>query len=346
MIVAASVYCVIAKRWLTTSSRRVDAGARFGRVDTARRVLFRVTMSHDLSAHFAVSDARDVVWAHAVNSRSDLDEALRDTRVHMLEADLMLATAPRDDGAVEPAVPTASDVLMCHPPLRSSDLTFDGFAREVLAAVRRGRVLGIKLDFKEADAVAPCLELLRLSGLASDESPDDAVRAVPVWLNADVVRGPGGRDPIPAERFVRECARACPRATLSLGWTHTGTPVLGYTAVMAREMLQLIRNIPQHVTLAASAAHLFASAEGPRAALVEAAAPAPRPAADDADDASFPRSFTLWGPAPGAVRRWIRAELAPGRTYVDVKECTRAEWTVINLWAAFRPAYAPFGGRA
>ena len=163
-------------------------------------------MSHDLSAHFAVSDARDVVWAHAVNSRSDLDAALRDTRVHMLEADLMLAAAPRDDGAVEPAVPTASDVLMCHPPLRSSDLTFDGFAREVLAAVRRGRVLGIKLDFKEADAVAPCLELLRLSGLASDDahSPDDTVRAVPVWLNADVVRGPGGRDPIPAERFVRE----------------------------------------------------------------------------------------------------------------------------------------------
>ena len=138
-------------------------------------------MSHDLSAHFAVSDARDVVWAHAVNSRSDLEAALRDTRVHMLEADLMLAAAPRDDGAVEPAVPTASDVLMCHPPLRSSDLTFDGFAREVLAAVRRGRVLGIKLDFKEADAVAPCLELLRLSGLASDDADaaDDTVRAVP-----------------------------------------------------------------------------------------------------------------------------------------------------------------------
>ena len=35
-------------------------------------------MSHNLSAHFGVSDARDVVWAHAVNSRSDLDEALRD----------------------------------------------------------------------------------------------------------------------------------------------------------------------------------------------------------------------------------------------------------------------------
>ena len=183
-------------------------------------------MSHDLSAHFGVSDARDVVWAHAVNSRSDLDEALRDTRVHMLEADLVLAAAPRDDGAVEPAVPTASDVLMCHPPRRSSDLTFEGFAREVLAAVRRGRVLGVKLDFKEADAVAPCLELLRLCGLAGDDAdaPDDAVRAVPVWLNADVVRGPGGRDPIPAERFVRECARACPRATLSLGWTPTGRP--------------------------------------------------------------------------------------------------------------------------
>ena len=61
----------------------------------------------NLHRHFGVTSARNVLWAHAVNSRQELDAALSsDAPVHMLEADLMMAP-PRTDGVAEDAVPTA-----------------------------------------------------------------------------------------------------------------------------------------------------------------------------------------------------------------------------------------------
>lgn len=56
----------------------------------------------------------------------------------------------------------------------------------------------------------------------------------------------------------------------------------------------------------------------------------------------LPRSFTLWGPAPPLVRRWMFRELHPSRTYVDVKECNGLETIVITFFAVIRPLYARF----
>lgn len=43
---------------------------------------------------------------------------------------------------------------------------------------------------------------------------------VPVWLNADVLQGPGGAEPtVDARDFVRLCTTVLPWAVLSLGWT-------------------------------------------------------------------------------------------------------------------------------
>ena len=39
---------------------------------------------------------------------------------------------------------------------------------------------------------------------------------MPLWLNADVIEGPGGKKPLPGELFVRTCMEGCPAATLSL----------------------------------------------------------------------------------------------------------------------------------
>jgi hypothetical protein len=118
-------------------------------------------------------------------------------------------------------VPTATDVLMCHPTSadprltsRKSDLTFRDFLHRVITHLAEGgRRVGIKLDFKEADCVAPCLELLRFCGVGGEEQDDvdaagsgsgrgkgssesidvaaavAAARAMPLWLNADVIRG-------------------------------------------------------------------------------------------------------------------------------------------------------------
>ena len=46
----------------------------------------------DAVSHFGLASARDLVWAHAVNSVALLEAALADdSGVHMLEVDLMLS---------------------------------------------------------------------------------------------------------------------------------------------------------------------------------------------------------------------------------------------------------------
>ena len=277
-------------------------------------------------------DARGVRWAHAVNSRAELAAALADPAVHMLEADLLMSRPPERASSSSGA--SASEVLMCHPPARESDLGFEDFMSDVIAALREGRRVGIKLDFKEIECVAPCLDLLRAKGFGGSD-PSGEFRAVPLWLNADVVRGPGGREPIAGADFVSKCVAACPNATLSLGWTHTGTPVLGYTTDMANAMRELVEPLRCGVTLAASAAHLFASANPARAALIDGIVNN-----NQRDGVEFHRSFTLWGPAPRPVLRWIERALPAEKTFVDVKGCAWREEAVIRAYAYTRPVWA------
>ena len=286
-------------------------------------------------------DARGVRWAHAVNSRAELAAALADPAVHMLEADLLMSRPPEraaEDagaaGASSSSGASASEVLMCHPPARESDLGFEDFMSDVVAALREGRRVGIKLDFKEIECVAPCVDLLRATGFGRSDSSGE-FRAVPLWLNADVVRGPGGREPIAGADFVSKCVAACPNATLSLGWTHTGTPVLGYTTDMANAMRELVEPLRCGVTLAASAAHLFASANPARATLIDGLVNN-----NERDGVEFHRSFTLWGPAPRPVLRWIERALPAEKTFVDVKGCAWREEAVIRAYAYTRPVWA------
>ena len=238
-------------------------------------------MAHNLGTHFGCMEPRNVCWAHGVNSSEALDAALADLSCHMIEADLMIRgastrsskTAARWKAAgSSTGALTARDVIMCHPPAVDSDLTFDQFFKRVFLAVKAGRRVGLKLDFKDADAVLPCVRLLRDSNVgihdASYVGAHASTRTMPLWLNADVIRGPGGRPPIPGEQFVARCLEHCPSATLSLGWTTSGTPRLGYSRRMVDEMRALTANVRAHVTFAPSAAHLFASAEGPRASML------------------------------------------------------------------------------
>ena len=238
-------------------------------------------MAHNLGTHFGCMEPRNVCWAHGVNSSEALDVALADKSCHMIEADLMIrgastrsskAAARWKAAGSSTGALTARDVIMCHPPAVDSDLTFDQFFKRVFLAVKAGRRVGLKLDFKDADAVLPCVRLLRDSNVgihdASYVGAHASTRTMPLWLNADVIRGPGGRPPIPGEQFVQRCLEHCPSATLSLGWTTSGTPRLGYSRRMVDEMRALTANVRAHVTFAPSAAHLFASAEGPRASMI------------------------------------------------------------------------------
>lgn len=93
---------------------------------------------------------------------------------------------------------------------------------------------GVKLDFKRAEAVEPCIRYLRDSGIAKKLGGH-------LWLNADIFAGPGAlMSPLDAKVFTGLCAEALPEAVLSLSW---GSSVMSttrmYTDDMVVKMLEL-----------------------------------------------------------------------------------------------------------
>jgi len=91
------------------------------------------------------------------------------------------------------------------------------------AAAASGSGLGIKLDFKQPEAVGHCINHIK-ERLAHFES-------TPLWLNADIWQGPGGApSPFRDVDFLADCLSLLKLKpiTLSLGWTTSGneTPYL------------------------------------------------------------------------------------------------------------------------
>uniref|UniRef100_A0A8C8IJZ1 Menorin-like domain-containing protein n=1 Tax=Oncorhynchus tshawytscha TaxID=74940 RepID=A0A8C8IJZ1_ONCTS len=185
-----------------------------------------------------VKDAADIEWAHAANSKNKITEALQSS-AHMIEADILL----RSNDPKEP--------IMAHPPETDSDVTLRDWLKEVKASDK-----GIKLDFKSLTAVAPSMVLL------------DEVRAElrgPVWINADILPGPGGKaTPLDPKVFLEAAVTPGSHGdVLSLGWT-TGwtadTHNPGYSWEMVREMEAMCRTLRHPVTFpvrAALLAHSF-----------------------------------------------------------------------------------------
>jgi len=85
--------------------------------------------------------AASQMWVHSCCSLARLERALDSPEVTAIETDIIMA-----DG-----IP-----IMCHPPARSSDLTFERFLELVLAEGTKH----VKLDFKSFAAVEPCLLML------------------------------------------------------------------------------------------------------------------------------------------------------------------------------------------
>ncbi|XP_037536684.1 protein FAM151B [Nematolebias whitei] len=138
-------------------------------------------------------DAAEIRWSHAVNNRRALTEALTG-RTHMIEADVIL----RGHDPKEP--------VMAHPPDNDSDITLNEWLQEVKVYNK-----GIKLDFKSLEAVSPSLVLLK--DVLAELSP-------PVWINADILCGPGGKaKPLDSEAFLFAVMTLPAHITLSLGWT-------------------------------------------------------------------------------------------------------------------------------
>ncbi|XP_077601278.1 protein FAM151B-like isoform X2 [Stigmatopora nigra] len=156
---------------------------------------------------------------------------------HMIEADIIV----RGRNPKEP--------IMCHPPDNTSDITL----KEWLEAVKL-HDKGIKLDFKSMEAVSLSLSLLQ-KGLAQMRSP--------VWINADILPGPGNQGtPLDPQAFLSVVRNLPNNVVLSLGWTTqwtAGTDNPGYSWEMVHKMEDLCRGLEHLITFPVRAALLAQS---------------------------------------------------------------------------------------
>lgn len=220
---------------------RIASGSssRFAFVALTLSVLYVVaSSSHGVAAAFGAARARGedvslIEWSHGTNSRWKLEQALSGRAAPYVEADVSQA-----DGMA----------VMAHPPVRSWDLSLREFLRIVCGAPRN---VTLKLDFKAS-------EVLESAFLDMESAPLENLRDL--WLNADIVEGPGGRPDVDAQHFLQLCTSRFPQATLSLGWTTR--PMTSYTWAHVEAMARLLVCGPYrvpHVTFPVRASMLAAS---------------------------------------------------------------------------------------
>lgn len=219
-----------------------------------------------------------------------------DPDVMMLEVDIVMGIYEGDPD--EGLVP-----ILAHPPNKSSDLQFTDFLEEVITATAQdGRKKGVKLDFKDIEAVEPCLKLVQ-SRLQSESFPI----TFPVIVNADILGGPvnATKKPLDAARFISLAKQYTPSATLSVGWTTRygfDDPEAGEIQEMAKYDRQNVKEMAKMIRRHAGDPAIFPHVTFPvRAAL----------AAHSVDDLYVLRSgissihteisFTLWSPATDKV---------------------------------------------
>ncbi|KAM4872975.1 protein FAM151A [Thomomys bottae] len=245
-----------------------------------------------------------VTWSHAVNSKKKMEAALS-SDVMALEADV---TVEGLNTINETGTP-----IMAHPPDIYSDITLQNWLEAVLTSSRKT----IKLDFKSIKAVGRSLDILR--------QLTDAGRVQrPVWINADIVRGPNVPISIEvnATQFLALVQEKYPEATLSLGWTTLYVPLSPnntYTQAMVEKMQGLVGNLSQKVTFPL------------RAAMVRAAWPHFSWLLDQSDR----YSLTLWQGANDPVSvddlLYIRDNSAAHRVYYDLFEPVLSQFKQMAL---------------
>ncbi|XP_073972737.1 protein FAM151B isoform X2 [Rhodnius prolixus] len=204
-----------------------------------------MTMPEPLREYFPEigHDLTLVTWEHAVNSKEKLEKALAGDSL-MIEADISL-------GYVIGDVTKELRPIMAHPPANTSDLSLEDFLYIFSKSSARK---GIKLDFKSKEAFSHSEFILEASLYNRDVD-------YPVWLNADIIKGPVNSEvqPVDADYFLSRSVTKFPVATLSVGWTTrfgNGIDKGEYTVGIIEEMTDALnRNlVTSPVTFAVRAA--------------------------------------------------------------------------------------------
>mmetsp|Transcript_14588 Transcript_14588/g.22515 ORF Transcript_14588/g.22515 Transcript_14588/m.22515 type:complete len:323 (-) Transcript_14588:223-1191(-) len=165
----------------------------------------------------------DQKWAHSVCSHAALKQALKNEKITSIETDILIGTHERSalvetaegvESSLASASLTDNDekerynnevtrvenvAIMCHPPKRTSCLSAEEFFECILTEPKG---VHMKLDFKEIEAVKPTLEcLVQKWGKLSSSSLNQGC----VYLNADVLPGPGSRPGMDPGVFLQTC---------------------------------------------------------------------------------------------------------------------------------------------
>ncbi|XP_067460966.1 protein FAM151A [Thunnus thynnus] len=253
------------------------------------------------SGDISKPDGLLATWFHRANGKEEMNKALA-SDVMILEADVTLEGYGTPN---EKPIP-----IMAHPPNVYSDNTLDQWLDAVLASRK-----GIKLDFKSLASVGLSLDLL---------SQKNSSRGInrPVWLNADILRGPNVPafvPPVNGTRFLQLIQEKFPDVTLSPGWMVAYVPpilIATYTRSMMEDMYDMIKDVPQKVTFPVQALLVRRGWQHISWLLSQS-----------------PRfSLTLWqGPDHPNISDllFIRDNTHPARVYYDIYEPTLSEFKEI-----------------
>jgi Uncharacterized conserved protein (DUF2181) len=138
-------------------------------------------------------------WSHATNSLQKVTQAVEDFTISAIESDVIVGTAI-EYGKNYPETP-----ILAHPPNTQSDISVATLIFLLGKKEKGGQITlrkHLKLDFKETGAVGPSLELLKLSNITNPLGKR-------IYLNADILPGPGKRDdnfvPVSVDTFMSCC---------------------------------------------------------------------------------------------------------------------------------------------
>lgn len=198
----------------------------------------------DLFAAFpsAENDGINLAWSHRTNSRDQLESALNNSNIHLIEADVFLFASH-------------DQPVMSHGHGDPSNFTLIDFMDIMLASPERK---GLKLDFKSYTALLRSLPLLQ--NLEQDERMMSKLAIL--WLNADILGSAGNPARIAADNFLKECAHFMPQKPLSLGWAvpfQSSDPNAVYTTDMIAEMIATTENLTIPVTFPIRASYVSRS---------------------------------------------------------------------------------------
>ena len=226
-----------------------------------------------LREQYHVDRLGDATWVHAVNSKAKLKRFLNDAETMLLEVDIRISSY--------------GELVAAHPPAFESDLTFD----ELLQAMASSKQ-GLKLDFKDPEALYPALTRLREVALPQ-----------PILLHADVLRNnPEFAPKFSPVAFLALCEKIYPQGFLSIGWTTAAG--VAYSKEKVDQMLALCRNV-QQATFPVRASLLEASWEHLTLLLQKEG-----------------YSLTIWNvePVEEELLTWMRANVDPARTLYDLTD--------------------------